>query len=157
GGRPPMPPAYSRRRLGLFDVLCIGVNATVGSGVFALPDDMQRAMGGFSPLAYVLCAVLLLPVALSFAELSGRFDESGGAYVYARRAFGDRVGFVIGWYCWANTFVSWAANATLFVDVVGERFDGYHHHPHGRILAVLVVVILGAVNYYGIKSGAWVV
>src|SRR5262249_11430155 len=109
----------TRRRLGLFDVLCIGVNATVGSGVFALPDDMQRAMGGLSPFAYVLCAVLLLPVALSFAELSGRFDESGGAYVYARHAFGDRVGFVIGWYCWANTFVSWAANATLFVDLVG--------------------------------------
>jgi amino acid transporter len=154
-GRP--NPQASRRRLGLFDVLCIGVNATVGSGVFALPDDMQRAMGGFSPFAYVLCAVMLLPVALSFAELSGRFDESGGAYVYARRAFGERVGFVIGWYCWANTFVSWAANATLFVDLVGGRFAWYHPFPHGKILAVLLVVGLGAVNYYGVKSGAWVV
>ena len=147
----------SRRRLGLFDVLCIGVNATVGSGVFALPDDMQRAMGGFSPFAYVLCAVPLLPVALSFAELSGRFDESGGAYVYARHAFGERVGFVIGWYCWANTFVSWAANATLFVDLVGAHFAWYDPSSHGDILAVLVVLGLGAVNYYGIKSGAWVV
>jgi amino acid transporter len=147
----------SRRRLGLFDVLAIGVNATVGSGVFALPDDMQRAMGGFSPLAYVLCAVLLLPVALSFAELSGRFDESGGAYVYARRAFGAKVGFVIGWYCWANTFVSWAANATLFVELVGSRFPSYDPHVHGRILSVGLVLALGAVNYYGVKSGAWVV
>ena len=101
----------SRRRLGLFDVLCIGVNATVGSGVFALPGEMQRAMGGWSPFAYLLCAVLLLPVALSFAELSGRFEESGSAYVYAREAFGDRAGFFIGWFCWANSFVSWAANA----------------------------------------------
>ena len=79
----------SRRRLGLFDVLAIGVNATVGSGVFALPGAIDRAMGGWSPFAYLLCAVLLLPIALSFAELSGRFDESGGAYVYARRAFGN--------------------------------------------------------------------
>jgi amino acid transporter len=117
---------------------------------------MQRAMGGLSPLAYVLCAVLLLPVALSFAELSGRFDESGGAYVYARRAFGDRVGFVIGWYCWANTFVSWAANATLFVELVGGRIPGYQPF-HGKILAAAVVCGLGAVNYYGVKAGAWVV
>ncbi len=147
----------SRRRLGLFDVLCIGVNATVGSGVFALPGAMQRSMGGWSPFAYVLCAVLLLPIALSFAELSGRFDESGGAYVYARRAFGDRVGFVIGWYCWANTFVSWAANATLFVDLIGAHFPGYHAATHGKLLGVGVILGLGAINYYGVKPGAWVV
>src|SRR3954462_745922 len=93
------PPGATRRRLGLFDVLCIGVNATIGSGVFALPDDMQRAMGGWSPLAYLLCALLVLPAGRSFGELSGRFDESGGAYVYGRHAFGDRAGFIIGWYC----------------------------------------------------------
>lgn len=147
----------SRRRLGLFDVLCIGVNATVGSGVFALPGEMQRAMGGWSPFAYVLCALLLLPVALSFAELSGRFDESGGAYVYARHAFGDRVGFVIGWYCWANSFVAWAANATLFVDLVGRYIPGYQPFPYGKLVAVGLVLGLGAVNYRGIKPGVWVV
>jgi amino acid transporter len=151
------PRSLGRRRLGLFDVLCIGVNATVGSGVFALPDDLQRAMGGWSPVAYLLCALLLLPVALSFAELSGRFDESGGAYIYARRAFGDRVGFVIGWYCWANTFVSWAANTTLLVDLVGARFPGYQVFPHGKLLAVAVILALGAINYFGVKPGAWVV
>lgn len=141
----------SRRRLGLLDVLCIGVNATVGSGVFSLPDDMQRQMGGWSPLAYLLCAILLLPVALCFAELSGRFDETGGPYVYARRAFGDRAGFVIGWYCWANTFVSWAANATLFVELCGLR-GGV-----GKAVAVGGVVLLGVVNYYGVKPGALLV
>jgi amino acid transporter len=149
--------APSRRRLGLFDVLCIGVNATVGSGVFALPGAMLLAMGGFSPLAYVLCAALLLPVALSFAELSGRFDESGGAYVYARHAFGDRAGFVIGWYCWANTFVSWAANASFFVDILGERIHGEGGFPQARYVAVAIILALGAVNYFGVKPGAWLV
>jgi amino acid transporter len=146
-----------RRRLGLFDVLCIGVNATVGSGVFALPDDLQREMGGWSPFAYLLCAVLLLPVALSFAELSSRFDESGGAYVYARRAFGDRVGFLIGWYCWAATFVSWAAVTTLLVELVGNQIPAYQTFPHGKLFAVATVLALGAINYFGVKPGAWVV
>ncbi len=147
----PQPAAASRRRLGLFDVLCIGVNATVGSGVFSLPDDMHRSMGGHSPLAYVLCAALLLPVALSFAELSGRVDESGGAYVYARRAFGPTVGFLIGWYCWANTFVSWAANSTLLAELMGLR------GLTARLAAPAVILALGAVNYVGVKPGAWVV
>jgi amino acid transporter len=145
------PSSAPRRRLSLFDVLCIGVNATVGSGVFALPDDMQRAMGGWSPLAYLLCSILLLPVALCFAELAGRFDETGGAYVYARHAFGKHVGFIIGWYCWANTFVAWAANTTLFVELCGVP------PSIGKPLCVAVIVALGAVNYFGVKPGAWIV
>jgi amino acid transporter len=141
-----------RRRLNLFDVLCIGVNAIVGSGVFALPDDMQRSMGGWSPLAFLLCAVLLMPVALCFAELAGRHEDTGGSFLYARNAFGPRVGFFVGWFCWANTFVSWAANMTLFVELVGIRSQ-----PVNKLLAVFGIVTLGAINYFGVKPGAWVV
>jgi amino acid transporter len=148
----PNTESAARRRLGLFDVLSIGVNATVGSGVFALPDDMQRAMGGWSPLAYLLCTILLLPIALSFAELSGLFDESGGAYVYARAAFGDRAGFVVGWFCWTATFVSWAANTTLLVDLLG-----FSAAPWNKLVAAGVILALGAINYVGVKPGAWVV
>lgn len=138
-----------RRRLTLFDVLCIGINATVGSGVFALPDDMHRAMGGYSPLAFLLCALLLMPVALCFAELSGRHVDTGGTYLYARNAFGDRVGFVIGWFCWANTFVSWAANATLFVELAGIRSSAV-----APSLSAAIVIALGVINYFGVKLGA---
>ena len=141
-----------KRRLGLFDVLCIGVNATVGSGVFTLPDDMAREMGGFSPLAYLFCALLLLPVALCFAELSGRFEETGGAYVYARAAFGPRVGYLLGWFCWTATFVSWAANTTLLIALLG--IDPY---PAGKLLCAAAILGLGAINYFGIKPGAWTV
>ena len=141
-----------KRRLGLFDVLCIGVNATVGSGVFTLPDDMAREMGGFSPLAYLFCALLLLPVALCFAELSGRFEETGGAYVYARAAFGPRAGYLLGWFCWTTTFVSWAANTTLLIALLG--IDPY---PYGKLLCAVAILGLGAINYFGIKPGAWTV
>jgi len=141
-----------RRQLTLFDVLCIGVNATVGSGVFALPDDMYRVMGGYSPFAFLLCALLLMPVALCFAELAGRHVDTGGTYLYARNAFGDRVGFVIGWFCWANTFVSWAANATLFVELAGA-----HSSLLKSALSSGLVIALGVVNYFGVKLGARVV
>jgi amino acid transporter len=140
-----------RRGLGLFDILCIGVNAIVGSGVFALPDDMQREMGGWSPLSFALCTVLLMPVALCFAELSGRHEESGGAYIYARNAFGPRAGFLIGWYCWMNTFVSWAANTTLFIELLGFRGAA------NKAICVATILGLGAINYVGVKPGAWVV
>lgn len=145
--------AIAKRRLSLFDVVCIGINAIVGSGVFAAPDDMYRAMGGYSPLGFLLCAALLLPVALCFAELAGRHDETGGAYLYARSAFGDRVGYVVGWFCYVNTFISWAANATLLMALAGVG----GHPLLVKAAPALVVLALGAVNYVGVKPGALLV
>jgi amino acid transporter len=136
------------RRLTLFDVVCIGVNATVGSGVFALPDDVYREMGGFSPLAFAVCAILLLPVSLCMAELAARTEETGGPYVYARRAFGEEVGFLVGWFCWIATLVSWAAVTMLFVEILGVRGLPAKVAGAGMILA------LGAINYVGVKPGA---
>jgi APA family basic amino acid/polyamine antiporter len=142
----------SPRRLGLLDVLAIGVNAIVGSGVFSLPDDMRREMGALSPLAFVLCALLLAPVAACFAELAGRTDDTGGPYVYATRAFGTTAGFVVGWSCWLNAFLSWAANTTLLVELAGAK-----NPLVAKLAAVSVVVVLGAINYAGVRPGSAVV
>jgi APA family basic amino acid/polyamine antiporter len=152
GSVPMSAPSPTHRRLTTFDVLCIGVNAIVGSGVFALPDDAQRAMGGFSPLAYLFCAMLLLPVALCFAELSSQSDRSGGPYRYAQEAFGNVVGFVVGWSCWLNAFVSWAAVTTLFVELCGVESPLW-----GKSLCVGMTLGLGVVNYVGVRPGAWLV
>jgi amino acid transporter len=140
------------RRLGLIDVLAIGVNAIVGSGVFSLPDDMQRAMGGWSPLSYLLCSLVLVPVALCFAELASQSDKNGGPYVYAGRAFGERIGFVVGWSCYLNAFISFAANATQFVEFLGLRQTQLF-----RPVVAATVIALGAINYVGVRPGALVV
>ncbi len=136
------------RRLSTLDILAIGVNAIVGSGVFSLPDDMAREMGRYSPLAFVICAVLLWPVALCFAELARNQDQNGGPYVYARAAFGERIGFLIGWLCWTNAFISFAANVGLLVALLGTS------GAWARVLVVVIVVALGGVNHFGVQPGA---
>lgn len=128
------------------------MNAIVGSGVFSLPDDMRRAMGALSPLAFVFCAILLAPVAACFAELAGRTEDTGGPYVYATRAFGKTLGFVVGWSCWLNAFLSWAANTTLFVELAGAPGPAL-----AKVAAVGVVLVLGAINYVGVRPGSNVV
>ncbi len=133
-------------------MLAIGVNAIVGSGVFSVPDDMQRAMGGYSPLAFLLCALVLIPVALCFAELASQNDRTGGPYLYATRAFGSHVGFLVGWSCYLNAFLSFAANASQLVALAGLEGSPLH-----RPVVVAVVLLLGAINYVGIRPGANVV
>lgn len=140
-----------RASLGLLDVLAIGINATVGSGVFALPDDMARAMGGWSPLGFLFCALLLLPVALCFSELAKRHEDQGAAFLYAHAAFGPTAGYFVGFFCWVNSFVSWAACTTLLASALG--LSSLAQHGFGALAAVL----LGAVNYFGVRPGALVV
>ena len=140
------------RRLTLLDVLAIGVNAIVGSGVFSMPDDMARSMGAWSPLAYVGCALVLIPVSLCFAELASSHNQTGGPYLYARAAFGRNIGFVVGWACFLNAFLSFAANVTQFVALAGLA-----NHALYRVVVVAVILLLGAINYVGVKPGAAVV
>jgi amino acid transporter len=143
-----------RRSLGRFDLICIGLNAIVGSGVFALPDDMYREMGALSPLAFLACAIGLLPVALCYGEAASRVDRNGGPYVYASQAFGPMVGFGVGWMSFANSIFSFAAVASIAAAYVGDLVPALSATGPTRLVAAAVIVLFGALNYRGAKPGA---
>jgi amino acid transporter len=143
-----------RRSLGRFDLVCIGLNAIVGSGVFALPDDMYREMGALSPLAFLACALGLLPVALCYGEAASRVDRNGGPYVYASQAFGRSVGFGVGWMSFANSIFSFAAVASIAAAYVGDLLPSLSATGPTRIVAAAIIAIFGALNYRGARPGA---
>src|SRR5262245_13718591 len=84
-------------------------------GIFGLPSKVFALAGTYSLLAYVVCAVPILLIVLSFAELSSRYQETGGPYLYAREAFGPMVGFQIGWLMWLTRLTAFASLCNLFV------------------------------------------
>ena len=103
--------AQPRPRLSLLDCVAIGVNGIVGSGIFLLPGRMAAEAGPSSILAFLACGFICLLVALCFAEAAGTFDRSGGAFLYARTAFGETAGFAIGWMSLVEGVVGYAAGA----------------------------------------------
>jgi amino acid transporter len=143
-----------RRSLGLFDVVCIGLNAIVGSGIFLLPDDLYREMGGLSPLAFMLCAVGLMPVALCYAEAASNVDKSGGPYLYASAAFGANIGFAVGWMCFANAVFSFAAVAAAAAAYFGRLVPLFSGAIALKAVALAVIFGFAAINYRGAKPGA---
>jgi amino acid transporter len=143
-----------RRSLTLFDVVCIGLNAIVGSGIFLLPDDLYREMGVLSPLAFLLCGVGLMPIALCYAEAASSVDRTGGPYVYAREAFGEKIGFAVGWMCFANAVFSFAAVASAAAANFGRLAPAFDDPWSARLVTLFVIAIFGALNYRGAKPGA---
>ena len=143
-----------RRTLGRFDITCLGLNAIVGSGIFALPDDLFRELGVLSPLAFVCCAVGLLPVALCYARAASACSKTGGPYVYASEAFGPRVGFAVGWMCFANSVFSYAAVAAATAAYAARLFPALGDPVTQKLVSVLVIGMFAALNYRGAKPGA---
>lgn len=143
-----------RRTLTFFDVVCIGLNAIVGSGIFMLPDDLAREMGVYSPLAFLLCALGLLPVALCYAEAARRVDRTGGPYVYAREAFGVSVGFLVGVMCLANAVVSFAAVASAAAAYAARLVPALASPERLKLTALAIVLAFVSLNYRGARPGS---
>jgi amino acid transporter len=143
-----------RRTLGRFEVTCLGINAIVGAGIFALPDDLFRDMGGRSPLAFLLCALGLLPVAWCYAEAARSTDRSGGPYVYVRETFGAPAGYLVGWMCFVNSVFAFAAVARVAASYLVRMFGLGFGEAGMRSIGVGVIVVFCALNALGAKPGA---
>jgi amino acid transporter len=72
----------------VFDTFCLGLNAIIESGIFIFPGLLAKEVGSSSIRVFGVCGVLLVFVALCYAELGSVFRQNGGCYVYAKEAFG---------------------------------------------------------------------
>ncbi|MCA9667193.1 MAG: amino acid permease, partial [Myxococcales bacterium] len=142
------------RSLSLFDLLCLGVNAIVGSGIYAFPGLLTGFLGPASFLAFVVAGSVSLLVAFCFAETAGGFERSGGPYVYARTAFGGGTGYIVGWTCWAAALISWAAVSRALLPYLAQLAKPLGTGATGTAAAVAIVALMATINYFGVKPGA---
>ena len=130
------------------------INVTVGAGIFRLPADVQKTVGNYSLVAFVVCAVTVGMIALCFAEVGSRFSDTGGPYLYARETFGPTSAFLVGWLMWLTRVAGFATLAQVFVAYLGYFWPPAESGlPRITIIAALVV-LLTVVNIMGVKQSA---
>jgi APA family basic amino acid/polyamine antiporter len=135
------------RTLGLFDLVCLGFNCVIGAGIFTTPGDVASALGSLAPGAYLVGALLCFPIALCFARMARLEPGTGGACLYARRAFGPTTGFVVGWVMWLSGIIGGATVALQFGQMLAPT--------HGVALGAAVVLAFSCINWLGSRGGAW--
>lgn len=140
-----------KNRLGLFSMTLLGVNAMIGTGIYLLPSKPMALVGPSSILVYALVTVIVLSIALCFAECASFFSRNGAAYLYAKEAFGDFVGYQVGILKWLVSIISWAAVSVGFVMILGEMWPAAMTDPYRTLLIVTLVGGLGALNALGLK------
>jgi APA family basic amino acid/polyamine antiporter len=133
---------------------------------------MAQAMPSASLLilAWVVGSLFALFGALTYAEMAAMFPQSGGVYVFLREAFGPLTGFLYGWTTLLVVLAGGtAAVAVGFADyfsyffpalssrhVIAEIPVGFTtlHVARSQIVAVGAIVVLGGINYVGVRSGS---
>ncbi len=89
-----------KRDLGLLSTSALAIGAMVGSGIFILPAVAYEDAGPAAVLAFGIAGLLVLPAAVSAAEMATAMPEDGGAYLYVERGMGPLLGTVAGIGTW---------------------------------------------------------
>ena len=102
----------------------------------------------------MVCALVVALIILCFAEVSSRFDETGGPYLYAREAFPPAVAFEIGWLIWLARVTAFAANCNLMINYLSYFWLPATTTFWRASIIVLVVTVLAIINLLGIRQAA---
>ena len=145
------------RKLGLLDAIVIVVGTVIGSGIFLVPGAVARSLpsAGLILMVWTVTGVLTFCGALAYAELGAMIPDTGGQYVYLREAYGPLVGFLSGWASFlviqSGGIATLAAGFSIYLSYFMKL------NPIGaKVASVLLIVVLTAVNYRGVRLGAGV-
>ncbi|MGW6901130.1 amino acid permease [Streptomyces sp. NBC_01718] len=156
-----------KRTMGLFQLVCFGVGAIVGTGIFVGLSDTVAEAGPAVVLSFVLAAITCIFTAFSFAELGGAIPVSGSSYSFAYATLGERIAFLVGWCLLLEYGVSVSAVAVGWSQYVNELLNslvGWHLPAalsagpgDGGVInlpAIVVVMMAATLLVRGIRESA---
>ena len=138
-------PAETRRDVGVWGAAFLALNGMIGAAIFGLPGMLDAAVGSFAPWLLLIAGLGVMPIALCYADLAGRFDSSGGPQLYASAAFGQFVGFEAGWMLYAARAAALAANANVLCAYAGALWPPLEG-PHTIIVTVGAITLINIVG-----------
>jgi basic amino acid/polyamine antiporter, APA family len=145
------------RRLGMLDATAIVIGIVIGSGIFVLPNLIARNLpsSGAILTAWIVSGVLSFFGALAYAELGAMMPATGGQYVYLREAYGPLCAFVCAW----TFMLAVLSGGSAWLAVTFSIYAGYFVRltpATSKMVSIGLIAALSAVNYLGVREGAWV-
>jgi basic amino acid/polyamine antiporter, APA family len=149
------------RALGLPSAILFVVGGVIGSGIFLTTGGMATVIPSASLLlaAWGLGGLLAICGALSYAEMGAMFPRSGGLYVFLKEAYGPLVAFLYGWVALfvvlsgglAAVGVGFATYLSYFVPLLAS--SSIAGISGNQLVAAVMILLLGAINYTGVRRG----
>ncbi|KAK7394551.1 hypothetical protein VNO78_15082 [Psophocarpus tetragonolobus] len=160
------------RRLGVLDLLLLGIGASIGAGIFVVTGTVARDAGPGVTISFILAGASCVINALCYAELASRFPAVvGGAYLYAYTAFNELTAFLvfaqlmldyhIGAASIARSLASYLINILELFPVFKDNIPKWIGHGEDigdvlsiNLLAPIVLVILTVILCQGVQESS---
>jgi basic amino acid/polyamine antiporter, APA family len=146
-----------KKEIGLFGGISVLAGIIIGSGIFALGSVVLYQVGfslGLSILVWIIGGVITLFSALTYAELGTMFPETGGYYIYLKKAYGKKMAFLSG----LMSFVLSSSGSIALLALIFSEVLAYVL-PVGnavKFIAVILIALLTLLHIFGIKLGTTV-
>jgi basic amino acid/polyamine antiporter, APA family len=140
--------------LGLGFGLALAFGTVVGVGILRLPGTVAAALGDRTLImaCWIAGGIYALMGAVAVAELAAMIPETGGFRVYARRAFGEGIGFAVGWVDWLCSVAALAYVAVTAVTFLGALWPAALDYPQAN--AALLIAAFTAIHWAGLRLGS---
>ncbi|KAF8818484.1 amino acid permease [Rickettsia endosymbiont of Cardiosporidium cionae] len=153
------------RNLGSVDVLLLGLGSIIGSGLFVFTGLVAAEYAGPAVMiSYLLAGITAIFIALAYTELATMIPTSGGLYSYSYLVLGELIAWVMACsvfleftFAAASIATGWSGYFKNILSVYGMYLP--HSIAYGPleggvcdVFALLIVLLLGSILFFGIKS-----
>jgi len=149
----------TQRSIGPWSLMLTGLGSIIGSGWLFGAWHASAIAGPAAILAWIIGAVVVLAIALTYAEMGAMFPESGGMVRYARYSHGALVGFMAAWANWISIVSVIPIEAIASVQYMASwpypwaraMVAGGELTSHGLWASAALVLVYFGLNYWGVK------
>ena len=143
-----------KQHISFYTLTMIAIGSSIGSGIFKTPSEIAGYLPaeGWMLTVWIVGGIIALCGALTFAEISARYPQAGGFYVFLREAFGELPAFLYGWTMLVvvNTG-SLAALSLVFVSYLNVLIP--ISAAFQTLIAISTIVVLTIMNVFGVRFG----
>ena len=149
-------------RISLFSGIMLALNSLIGSGWLFGAGNAARVAGPAAIISWILGAVIIISIALTYVELGAMFPESGGMSRYAQYSHGQLLGFIAAWANWISLITLVPMEAVASVQYMSSwpwSWANWTHHfikngnvtTTGILVVVLFILIFTLINFWSVK------
>lgn len=149
-------------KISLFSAIMLALNSLIGSGWLFGSGSAAQIAGPAAIISWVIGAVIIIAIALTYVELGSAFPESGGMSKYAQYSHGKLLGFIAAWANWISLVTLVPMEAVAAVQYMSswpwswanwtKQFmkDG-NITTSGLVVVFLFMVIFTLINFWSVK------
>jgi len=134
-------------KIGLSTATITGMNAMIGSGIFAIPAILAKNVGPAGILAFIFVVISVWFIAQSLAHVAKLFPQEGSFYTYAKQWGGHTMGLISS----GSYIIGLLIAMGLLCQIVGHHLKYFFHGTSAEALGIIALTTIIVINMFGVS------